>query len=259
MIWRCAEKLLAKIPIISFVAKVRESSFEGSDCFFCFGHEPSFSLFRRVIYIGFPLKVYICPIVLRKEKTFDTPMSLNLKEFNRFFTDYQQRFVHFACTYVHDEAMAEDFVIESMMYYWENRDRLPADTNVPAYVLTAIKHRCIDYLRSLQLRNEVSDELSRLAAWELSTRLVSLEEFEPGEVFTQEIQDIVDATLNTLSEQTRSVFIMSRYENKSHKEIAELLGISVKGVEFHISKAIKMLRVALKDYLSASLLLFLFH
>ena len=67
-------------------------------------------------------------------------MSIDLNAFNKFFIDYQQRFVHFACTYVHDEAVAEDFVVESMMYYWENKDRLSADTNIPAYVLTTIKH-----------------------------------------------------------------------------------------------------------------------
>lgn len=77
-------------------------------------------------------------------------MTIDLNFFNKFFIDYQQRFVHFACTYVHDEAVAEDFVIESMMYYWENKDRLPADTNIPAYVLTTIKHKCIDHLRHQQ-------------------------------------------------------------------------------------------------------------
>lgn len=38
-------------------------------------------------------------------------MTIDLNFFNKFFIDYQQRFVHFACTYVHDEAVAEDFVI----------------------------------------------------------------------------------------------------------------------------------------------------
>lgn len=89
-------------------------------------------------------------------------MTIDLNFFNKFFIDYQQRFVHFACTYVHDEAVAEDFVIESMMYYWENKDRLPADTNIPAYVLTTIKHKCIDHLRHQQIRQDVSDEISQI-------------------------------------------------------------------------------------------------
>lgn len=48
-------------------------------------------------------------------------MTIDLNTFNQFFIEYQQRFVHFACTYVRDEVVAEDFVIESMMYYWEIR------------------------------------------------------------------------------------------------------------------------------------------
>ena len=176
--------------------------------------------------------------------------------FNQLFTDYKGRFVHFANTYVGDSMVAEDIAIESLMYYWENKDRLPADTNIPAYVLTTIKHKCIDHLRRQQIRQDVSDEISQIYAWELSGRIVTLEDFEPYEVFTAEIQEIVDKTLDSLPEQTRRIFRMSRYENKSHKEIAALLEMTTKGVEFHISKSTRALRLALKDYLPVSLLFF---
>lgn len=52
----------------------------------------------------------------------------------------------------------------------------------------------------------------------------------------------------TLPKQTRDIFIRSRYNNQSHKEIAAALGISTKTVEFHITKALKVLRIALKGY-----------
>ena len=184
--------------------------------------------------------------------------SSSLTVFNQFFTDYQQRFIRFAYTYVRDEAIAEDFVTESMVYYWENKDHLPADINIPAYVLTTLKHKCIDYLRHRQVRQNASEEIFQLFTWELGSRIASLEDFEPNEVFTTEIQEIVDKTLDTLPEQTKRIFMMSRYENKSHKEIAAVLGITTKGVEFHISKAIRVLRISLKDYLSASALFFYF-
>ena len=157
--------------------------------------------------------------------------------FNQFFIDYQRRFIHFASTYVHDEAVAEDFVIESIMYYWENKERLPSDINIPAYVLTVLKHKCIDYLRNQQVRQMASDKIFQIYSWELSNR-------------------IVNRTLETLPEQTRRIFAMSRYENKSHKEIADLLNMTTKGVEYHINKATKVLRIALKDYLPTTLLLF---
>ena len=183
---------------------------------------------------------------------------MNLNSFNRFFTDYQQRFVSFACSYVHDEVIAEDIVIESMMYYWENKDRLPRDTNIPAYVLTTIKHKCIDYLRHQQVRQDTSDEMYHLYFWELSTRIATLEDFEPASVYTAEILEIVRKTLDSLPEQTRCIFVMSRYENKPHKEIAETFGMTVKGVEFHITKATKVLRLTYQDYLPASIIIFYF-
>ena len=94
-----------------------------------------------------------------------------------------------------------------------------------------------------------SDKIFQIYSWELSNRIATLEELEPNEIFTAEIQEIVNRTLETLPEQTRRIFAMSRYENKSHKEIADLLNMTTKGVEYHINKATKVLRIALKDYL----------
>ena len=57
--------------------------------------------------------------------------------------------------------------------------------------------------------------------------------------------------------QTREEFMMSRFQNKSNKEIAESMNISVKSVEYHITKTLKVLRVALKDYLPIFFFLFI--
>ena len=176
-------------------------------------------------------------------------MTIDLCKFNSLVNEYQKRFIRFAIFYVRDEMYAEDIVMESFMYYWENRHKLPSDTNVPAYILTTVKHKCIDHLRSLQSRQDISGEAEQLDFWELSSRIVTLENFEPSEIFTSEIETLVKKTLDSLPEQTRKIFILSRYENKSYNEISMIYGITPKGVEFHISKAIKALRKSLKDYL----------
>lgn len=172
-----------------------------------------------------------------------------LRDFNQLFIDYQSRFIRFANTYIRDTAIAEDFTIEALMYYWENRHKLESETNVPAYILTIIKHKCLNYLQHLQIVQDVSENIVSHARWELSTRIATLQVCEPYELFTAEMEAIVTQTLESLSSQTRQIFIMSRYQNKSHKEIAEILNISTKGVEFHVSKAIKALRISLKDYM----------
>ena len=70
--------------------------------------------------------------------------------------------------------------------------------------------------------------------FELSTRISTLEACNPDEIFSEEVESIVRETLDLLPEQTRRIFLLSRFENKSNKEIAEEMKISIKGVEYHI-------------------------
>ena len=150
--------------------------------------------------------------------------------------------------YSFNQLFTEDIAIESLMYYWENRGKLAPDSNVPAYILTVIKHKCLNYLQRLRTREEIVEYLKDCDTWELNLRIATLEACNPEKLFTDELQSLVDKALETLPEQTREIFVRSRYNNQSHKEIAVALGISTKTVEFHITKALKVLRVALKDY-----------
>lgn len=178
-----------------------------------------------------------------------TPILENITQFNSFFAENRQRFIQFAVTYIHDQAAAEDIFMESMMALWEKRHELTMDVNLHAYVLTAIKNKSLNYLRHVYAVKENSMSLDDSLEWELSTQIATLEACDPQALFSREIQDIIDKVLADQSATTARIFILSRYENKSHKEIAEMMGMTVKGVEFHISKVTKVLRIALKDYL----------
>ena len=85
-----------------------------------------------------------------------------------------------------------------------------------------------------------------------------MESCDPEELFTTEIQQIIRTTLATFTEQTQLIFEMSRFDNKSNKEIADELGLSVKSIEYHITKVLKALRVSLKDYLPIFYFFFFF-
>jgi RNA polymerase sigma-70 factor (ECF subfamily) len=176
--------------------------------------------------------------------------------FSAFFSEYRMRFIRFASGYLRDDHLAEDFVVDSMMTFWLRRAELPADTNPPAYVLTVLKNKCIDYLRRLRRDQAFVEHQTKEQVWDLNTRIASLEDFIPDEVFTQEIQEIVTKAVAELSEETRQVFLLSRRQGLSHREIAARMGITEKGVEYHITKVNRLLRSALKDYLSVAVLLF---
>lgn len=173
----------------------------------------------------------------------------DLNAFNRLYAQYLQRFIRFAYTYVHDSAVAEDITADAFVLYWERRATLPPDTNPPAYIIGVIKFKCLGYLQRQQVREDAEKKLRNLAGWELQTRIEMLEACNPDELFTAEMQRIIKQTLATLSPQTQRIFAMSRYKHLPHKTIAEQTGMTVKGVEFHIAKALKALRVNLKDYM----------
>lgn len=177
--------------------------------------------------------------------------------FNQLYEDYQTRFVNFANTYVRDWDVAEDITTEALIYYWENRNTLSEVSNIPAYILAIIKNKSLNYLRHLQIEEEHSENVRKYKEWELNTRIISLDACEPYELLVKEMHELIRQTLDSLPERTRKIFIMSRYENKSYKEIAALMNMTTKGVDFHISKALKMLQINLKDYFPLFLYFFM--
>lgn len=173
-----------------------------------------------------------------------------IKAFNELFVKYHGLFVRFANTYLQDEAAAEDVAVDGIMYYWENRHALSSDSNIPAYILEAIKHKCLNYLRHLRVREDVEQHIQEHQQRVNTLRIITLEACDPQEIFSLEAQQLIDEGLAMMSDKTRQIFIMSRYENKTYSEIADYFSLSVKSVEFHISKALKILRVKLKDYMT---------
>ena len=173
----------------------------------------------------------------------------NITSFNKLYNEYYDRFVRFANVYVRDAAIAEDIAVDALMYYWENRQSISDESNIPAYILTMIKNKCLNQLRHLHIREEFSENIRQYQEWELETRIATLEACEPSELFTAEIEQLIQEALRQMPERTRAIFILNRYENKSYKEIAQEMNISYKGVDYHIGKALKILHVHLKDYL----------
>ena len=103
-------------------------------------------------------------------------------------------------------------------------------------------------MRQARLHNERDSLLSEVGLWELDFKINTLSACDPYELYSSEVQDIVNRTLKKLPSKTRRIFLMNRYENISYPEIAKRLELNQKTIEYHISKALKELRIALKDY-----------
>lgn len=176
-------------------------------------------------------------------------------DFNSIYERNYRRSFLFAKSYVHDDMAAEDIVAESLVKYWKLFTSQETEVS-EALLLTILKNKALDYLRHKAIHESAIENIMELNLRELNIRISTLEACDPQEIFSHEIQIIIHDTLKTLPEQTRRIFEMSRFENKTAKEIAEETHMTVKGVEYHITKALKVLRINLKDYLPLFYFLF---
>ena len=184
-------------------------------------------------------------------------MNPDIDRFNSLFAKHKAPFVRFAENYVRDHTVAENLVVDAFLYYWEHRAEIRTDENLSAYLLTVVKHKCLNHIRHEKLAASVTGRMREYLQWDQQTRIASLEALDPRQLFLEEMQEIVRRTLESLPEQTRRIFEMSRRHHLSNREIAAECGLSVKGVEFHITRALKAMRVALKDYYPLLALLFI--
>lgn len=166
---------------------------------------------------------------------------------NSIYTTYHKRAFLFTLSYVHNDLVAEDIVSEAIIHLWElsKKQEIPS---IEAVLITYIRSKSLNYLKHLQVREDVYQNLTDRGQRELEIRISTLEACDPKEIMSEELYLKVKALLAGMPEKTRIAFISDRLDGKSHKEIAEELGISVKGVEYHISKAVKLLRDNLKEY-----------
>lgn len=171
------------------------------------------------------------------------------ESFNRIYQEYYNKAFRFANLYVRNDLVAEDLATEAMLKLWETMQKESVEKTA-SLLLTILKNKSLDYLKVQARAREAIETMENWRQRELAIRISTLEACDPEKILSDEIQCILRETLNKLPEQTRRVFIMSRFEQKSGKEIAEILGITVKGVDYHIAKALKVLRISLKDYLT---------
>jgi RNA polymerase sigma-70 factor, ECF subfamily len=175
--------------------------------------------------------------------------------FNTVYSTYYRKSFLFVKSYVHDELVAEDIVSESLIKLWERMKSQPIE-HIQSFLFTILKNSALDHLKHEASERKAFKSLNDYLAREHDIRISALQACDPKEIFSSEIQHIIQVTLASLPEKSRKIFMMSRYENKTNKEIAEVFNISVKGIDYHIALTIKALRVSLKDYLPLCIYLF---
>jgi len=154
-----------------------------------------------------------------------------------------RKYYHLLCSHavrlVYSPAIAEDLVAELFCKLWTDKIYLNINTSYRAYLFKAVRFSAYNYIRWELKKTAKTDDLDSFR--DLSSS------FKPEETLLfEELAGEIGQIVDHLPAQCRKVFVLSRFENKKYKEIADELGISVKSVEAHISKALETLRKGLK-------------
>lgn len=176
------------------------------------------------------------------------------KSFEDLYNQYRQRFVVIARRYVRNSMVAEDIVAESFISFYSKCATLPADTNIPSYILTIVRNNCLNYLHAQQLHLRIDQQAASDQARMVNANIRSLQSCNPEKLFANEIHSIVIEAIRKMPDLTRIVFVKSREEGKTYEQIALECGISVRRVTSEMQKALAALRQALKDYMPAWLI-----
>jgi RNA polymerase sigma-70 factor (ECF subfamily) len=174
--------------------------------------------------------------------------------FTVFFTKYFNRICQFAITYVKEEAVAKNIVQDAFVKLWENRYNINENSTIFSFLLTLTKNGCLNYIKHQQIVNNFKKRVEdKHKLFELNYN--ALQQLDVEHIDYIQLLQLLEEAVSSLPPQCQQVFRLSRYDNLTNNEISEKLQITNKAVEANITRALKILRVKLKDYL---LLLLLF-
>lgn len=166
--------------------------------------------------------------------------------FKNIFNQYFQPLCHLSIQYLGDENEAKGVVQDAFMKLWEIRHELNSDSNLQNFLFTLVKNNCLNILKRRQILLKHHEKIRWM---EMNYQYESLARMGDDYLEFNELKEKIDLAIRNLPEHCRVVFEMSRFEELKNREIAEKLDISQKTVEAHLTKALKILRNELKDYL----------
>lgn len=157
--------------------------------------------------------------------------------FTEIYNRYWRKLLMIAWNHSEDNSQAKDLVHEVFMSLWERTDGIEIQ-NVGAFLATAMRFRLFQYLQKEQRRFMLVKEnytFSELADDDEKLTALFLKEY-------------IDGIVEEMPEKCKLVFKYSREHCLKNSEIAEKMDISEKGVEANLTRALKILRLKLKDY-----------
>jgi RNA polymerase sigma-70 factor (family 1) len=154
--------------------------------------------------------------------------------FESVYEMYAKRVYNLAFLFLKDSGWSEDVLQEVFIKLWHNREKLDVNGNLWLYIYVLVKRESLNKLRSLKRSEDCFDKL-----W---NNISHLADCSHEKLVAKELSDTINKLLIELPAKQRNVFILSRIEGLSHKEISEQLNISQNTVKNHMVNALRTIK-----------------
>lgn len=166
-------------------------------------------------------------------------------EFEKLFEKYYPGLLFYATQFL-DEAEAKDVVQDVFFELWKRQDSLEIGDKIQAYLYRLVYNRSINVLNHRKVESKYSDAITeiynhKIKFYESSANNEIIQKLE-----NEELSREIGEAIAKLPDKCKEVFKLSYLHEMKNKEIADVLDISVRTVEAHMYKALKMLRSSLK-------------
>jgi len=164
---------------------------------------------------------------------------LTEQAFEKLFKSNYKRFVSVSYAYTKQRELAEEVVQDVFVDFWKRIQNEKNILNHEAYLRKAIVYRSLDVIKKEKKYTEKEDV--HILENVLSTSELNVE----SQIIDNERVEYLQKQIDSLPDKTRQIFMLSRFEKMSYQEIAEHTDTKQKTVEYHIMKALSILRKAL--------------
>jgi RNA polymerase sigma-70 factor (ECF subfamily) len=158
--------------------------------------------------------------------------------FDKLFLHFYPGLFSFALAYVKNRDWATEVTEDVLINLWENRKVLPAIKNLTYYLYVAAKNASLNCLKKNR-RNETVD---------LDDVMMSSLQFQgnpENRMISKEVMWDIEKAIGSLPAKCRLIFRLVKGEGLKYREVAELLGISIKTVETQMAIALRKIKEAL--------------
>jgi len=158
--------------------------------------------------------------------------------FKYLFERYYSRIVSYITTYTHNQSLSEDIAQQAFIHLWEDRFKLDDGKSPKNYLYAIAYNRYIDTIKKSKKRELLLEEI-----WESALRNRIMDDSELLEKRIDKMKLIIDS----LPPKCKEIIQLNKIQGVTYREIAKLMGVSIKTVESQMRIAFKKIREGFKN------------